>query len=306
MNRLKSSLVIVILSLIIMLTACESQAEDEYTIVVTTNIIGQMVESLVKDIDGVKVEVLMGPGVDPHSYAPTAGDVQKIYKADMIFYSGLHLEGKMTEVFEKLEDDQVKIHAVAEVLDPGDLLKDDGEIDPHVWWDAGLWLQTVEPVGEFLQENLPDHRDLIERNTLVYCGKLLDTDREVRDLIKTIPESRRVLVTAHDAFNYYSRAYGIPVMSIQGLNTNAEAGAGRINDLAKVLAKQKIPAVFPESSVSDKSIQVLLEAAEGYGHQLNMGEELYSDSLGNQDTDQGTYWGALFFNTNSIVNALKN
>lgn len=306
MNRLKFSAIILLLSLAFIFTACESQKENEYTVVVTTNIIGQMVESLVKDIDNVQVEVLMGPGVDPHTYTPTAGDVQKIYQADMIFYSGLHLEGKMTEVFDKLRAENVGIHAVAEEIKSEKLLRSDGEIDPHVWWDAELWLQTVEPVGKILEENLPEYSEIIEKNTLVYCGKLQETDCEVRKLINSIPEDRRILVTAHDAFNYYSRAYNIPVMSIQGLNTNAEAGAGHINELAKELSRLKIAAVFPESSVSDKSIQVLLEASSGYGHKLKMGDELYADSLGNDDTEQGTYWGALLFNTNSIVEALKN
>lgn len=304
MKKLKSRMLILVLCLMFILTACQKQSKDGYQIVVTTNIIGQMVKSLVKDVDNVHVEVLMGPGVDPHSYTPTAGDVQKIYNADMIFYSGLHLEGKMTEVFDKLEKEGVAIHAVAEVIDPEKLLVADGEIDPHVWWDASLWAQTVEPVGSILQENLSENRELIAKNTKNYYNELRETHKEVKDSIESIPKEKRVLVTAHDAFNYYSRAYNIPVMSIQGLNTNAEAGAGDINQLAKTMNELNISAIFPESSVSSKSLEVLLEASEGYGHKVRFGSELYSDSLGNEDTPQGTYRGAIMYNTNSIVKAL--
>lgn len=289
---------------LLFLTSCKKETSSEYRIICTTTMVADLAEHLVGDY--VEIDTLMGPGIDPHSYTPTAGDVDRILSADFILYSGLHLEGKMTEVFEKLEEQDVKIHGVAEYLDPKDLIiTEGGAYDPHVWWDAGLWSKTIDPLAKALSEALPEYSKEILSNGENYKQELLNLDREIQAEVKTIDKEQRYLITAHDAFNYYSRAYDIPVYGVQGLNTNDEAGAGGINELAHFIVEHKVPAIFPESSVSSKSVEVLIEATEGLGHKVILGEELYSDSLGNPNTEEGSYRGAMIRNTNRITKALK-
>ena len=276
-----------------------------YGIVATTG----MVADLVRHVGGdrVEVEALMGEGVDPHLYNPTRDDALKLMRADVIFYNGLHLEGRMTELFNKMERKGVPVIAVAGVLAKEFLLPDqeiDGAPDPHVWMDVSAWEKALGEVQRGLSAYDPEHAAEYAANAKVYRERLRALDEYIRETMGTIPKGQRVLVTAHDAFHYFSRAYGIEVMGVQGLSTESEAGVSDINRLVDFLVKRKIPAVFVESSVSDKNVRAVVEGARSRGHEVVIGGQLFSDAMGASGTYEGTYLGMLDHNATVIAKGL--
>lgn len=297
---------ICLLFLMPLFLGCTRQDKNnhKYKILVTTTPVGDLVKNLVDS--SIEVDILMGPGVDPHSYTPSAGDVNRILESDMIISSGLHLEGKMGEIFQGLEEKKIAVFSLGDTLDKNSLiLEEEGIYDPHIWWDVGLWSETIDPLADFLSQNLPIEKSQIANKAKAYKEKLLILDKETEERISSIPKEKRTLVTGHDAFSYFARAYNMEVLSIQGLNTNDEAGAGKMDTLAKYLAEHKIKAIFAETGTSGKNIQVLLEATQGYGFETEIGGHLYSDSLGKEGTNEGTYLGAVEANVDKIVNGLK-
>lgn len=283
----------------------EAGARAEMMIVATTAMIGD----LVRDIAGERadVHVMMGPGVDPHVYRPTRGDVSLLLRADAVFFNGLHLEGRMDETFERLAVAGKPVFAVAGLLPRDYLLMDDnaqGAPDPHVWMDVRGWMRVADIIVESLSR-------LDESYAAVYRergDRLLDTlgelDAYAKRSIASIPPSKRVLVTAHDAFGYFSRAYDIEVQAIQGISTDSEAGLRRVEELVETLVTRRIEAVFTESSVSDKNIRALLEGAKARGHHVRLGGELFSDAMGMPGTYEGTYIGMIDHNVTVITRAL--
>ncbi|HRP63392.1 MAG TPA: zinc ABC transporter substrate-binding protein [Phycisphaerales bacterium] len=283
----------------------EAGARAEMMIVATTAMIGD----LVRDIAGERadVHVLMGPGVDPHVYRPTRGDVSLLLRADAVFSNGLHLEGRMDETFERLAVAGKPVFAVAELLPRDYLLIDDnaqGAPDPHVWMDVRGWMRVAEIIVESLSR-------LDESYAAVYRERgdqLLETlralDAYAKQSIASIPLSKRVLVTAHDAFSYFSRAYDIEVQAIQGISTDSEAGLRRIEELVELIVTRRIEAIFTESSVSDKNMRALLEGAKSRGHHVHLGGELFSDAMGTPGTYEGTYIGMIDHNVTVITRAL--
>ena len=271
-------------------------------VVATTSMIGD----LAANIGGDKVTVitLMGVGVDPHLYKPTQGDLRRLQKADVIFYNGLHLEGKMQEILEKLARKK-PVCAVTSKIDKSTLLYADGAYDPHVWFDVLMWKQAGEALLAKLIEIDGANKTTYQKNAEAYFAKLQELDRWVKAEIATIPEEQRVLITAHDAFGYLGRAYGIEVHGLQGISTTSEFGLNDIKQLKDMILQRNIKAVFVESSVPKKFIESLVAGVKAEGQDLKIGGELYSDALGLPGTPEGTYIGMIKHNINTIVKALK-
>jgi len=266
-----------------------------------------MVGDLVREIGGdrVRAETLLGEGVDPHTYRPTRADVARLNGADAIFYNGLLLEGQMTDVFVRLARGGKPVFAVTELLAADQLLReDDGKDDPHVWMDVALWAKAAEHVRDALIRLHPGDADVFRRNGEDLGRRLTELDAYVKRVIGSIPEQRRVLVTAHDAFGYFARRYGIAVEGIQGLSTEAEAGLRRIQELVDMLSERSVPAVFVETSVNDRNVRALIEGAAAKGHRVAIGGALFSDAMGPPGSYEGTYVGMMDHNATVIARAL--
>ncbi|WP_214482264.1 zinc ABC transporter substrate-binding protein [Bacillus sp. SM2101] len=300
-----------LLTVIILATGCSddtSQTNKSDSLITVTTTIGQIAD-IVENVGGEYVEVtpLMGPGIDPHLFQASQGDIKKLSEADIIFYNGLHLEGKMNEIFEKMRAEK-PTYAVSETVPEDMLLAKPGDtkaIDPHVWFDTDLWAYSVKAVSEGLAQLDPEHADTYHAN----AEKYIDTLKEIRvyaeEQLAQIPEESRVLVTAHDAFGYFGDAYGIEVMGLQGLSTDSEYGLKDVQNLVDLLVDRKIKAVFIESSISEKSINAVVEGAKEQEHEVMIGGSLYSDAMGEQGTEEGTYEGMYMHNIDTIVSALK-
>ena len=274
--------------------------------VVTTT---TMITDLVKNIggDAVNVEGLMGSGVDPHLYKASEGDVNKLVNADVIFYNGLHLEGKLVEVFEKMGRSKTPI-ALADGLDKKGLIGSDyfaSNYDPHVWFNIDYFKAFAEKVTQVLSEQDPMNTDIFSKNAERYLKELDQLKIEIQNIIETLPKDKRILVTAHDAFNYFGKAYDFNVVGLQGLSTATEAGVQDVQNLSKFIIDNKIKAIFVESSVPKRTIEALQAAVNSKGHDVEIGGTLYSDALGNPGTEEGTYIGMFKYNVNTIVNALN-
>ncbi|MEO8356462.1 MAG: zinc ABC transporter substrate-binding protein [Chloroflexota bacterium] len=281
-------------------------AERPINVVTTTGMIADIVINV--GGDRVQVQALMGPGIDPHLYKPTASDVTRLENADVVFYNGLHLEGRMVEVFEKMEVSGKPTYAVASDIDTDLLHKPpqfEGQFDPHIWFDVTLWKFAVEKVAKDLSALDPTSRDLYQTNALSYLAQLDELDAYVREQIATVPESSRVLVTAHDAFGYFGAQYGVEVRGLQGTSTAAEAGAADVQALAAFLAEREIKAIFVESSVPPATIEAVQKATQAQGWDVQIGGQLFSDAMGQAGSPEGTYIGMLKFNVDTVVKALR-
>jgi manganese/zinc/iron transport system substrate-binding protein len=267
-----------------------------------------MITEMVKQVGGERVEVegLMGPGVDPHLYKASEGDVIRMAAADVVVYNGLHLEGKMSEVFERMGN-RIRTVAVTDGIDREKLLRPpefQGAYDPHVWFDVTLWMDAVKTLERALTGMDPAHGDVYRANGTRYLKSLEMLDRYVRREALIVPPRKRVLITAHDAFNYFGRAYGFQVKGLQGISTVAEAGAADIQALARLIVENEIPAVFVESSVPPRYIEALQEAVAARGFRVKIGGSLFSDAMGDPGTPEGTYIGMVRHNIDVIVSAL--
>ena len=271
----------------------------------TTNVITDLVENI--GGDKVKVTGLMGPGVDPHLYRPSASDVKKLQEADIVFYNGLDLEGKMGDIFVKIGREGTSVWAVSENIPRESLLSldDTGHFDPHIWWNANLWQEAAKVVATGLSEYDPVNAETYQKNLDEYITNLQELHDDSLDKIELIPEEQRVLVTAHDAFQYFGHAYGLEEMAIQGWSTSSEAGIREIQNLADVITEREIKAVFIETSVSPATIEALKAAVQDQGHDVVIGGSLFSDAIGEKGSEEGTYVGAFSHNVKIIVEALK-
>jgi manganese/zinc/iron transport system substrate-binding protein len=274
-------------------------------VVATTTVVADLLRAI--GGDDIRFESLMGPGVDPHLYAPSAGDVRRTSAAQAVFYNGLHLEGKMSEVLEQMGRRGVPTVAVAECIPEEDLITADGFSgvhDPHVWFDVGLWMRAAACVRDQLGVLDPENAaGYLERGN-AYMDELRELDEWVEDRVAEIPPERRVLVTAHDAFSYFGRAYGLEVRGLLGISTAAEAGAADVTELAKFIETRRIPAIFVESSVSPRYVEALQQAVAARGFEVTIGGSLYSDALGEPDGPEATFPGTVRANVNTIVDAL--
>lgn len=276
-----------------------------YTIVTTVG----MVNDIVARVAGDKATVtnIIGEGVDPHLYKPTTSDVKKLLSADVIFYCGLVLEGKMADTLVKSASSVRYVFAVTDLLDEQYLLEPkefSGHYDPHVWMDVQAWSKAVESVCEALARYDLSNADHYRANARSYGKKLVRLDDYARTSIASIPDRRRVLITAHDAFNYFSRAYGIEVQGIQGISTESEAGLKRINYLVDTIIQRDIGAVFIETSVPVKNVKALIEGAAARGKTVKIGGQLFSDAMGKPGSYEGSYIGMIDHNATTVTRAL--
>jgi len=286
-------------------TAPEGRRNGPIRVLATTGMIADVAARI--SGEHAKVTALMGPGVDPHLYKASEGDVRSLESADLILYNGLNLEGKMQDIFARLAKSRAVL-AVADAVPeskrrrPPEFL---GHFDPHVWFDVSLWALTIGPIARELEKLDPAHADDYRRNSQALEKELLDLDREVETRIAEIPASNRVLVTAHDAFGYFGRRYGMEVVGLQGISTVSEAGLQDVERLVELIVSRKIKAIFVESSVSPRSIEAVRKACESRGHHVVIGGQLFSDAMGPAGTPEGTYPGMVRQNVKTIVEALR-
>lgn len=291
------------------LSACGGEAAGSsrvpLRIVCTTGMIGDMVRAV--GGDRVEVTVLMGDGVDPHLYKATRSDVAALASADLSFYNGLLLEGKMSDTLVRIASSGRRVVALSERIDEERLLHPDGaegHPDPHVWMDPALWATGIEVVRDALAEADASGAAEFTANAAAYRARLDALDAYARGALATVPQNARVLVTAHDAFGYFGRSYGFEVRGIQGISTESEAGVRDIERLVEMLVSRRIPAVFVESTVSERGVRALVAGASARGHEVRVGGQLYSDAMGREGTWEGTYVGMIEHNVNTIVEAL--
>jgi len=291
-----------------MITCKQKEKSDsgKLNVVTTTT----MITDLVKNVGGdlITVNGLMGAGVDPHLYKASEGDVTKLFDADIIFYNGLHLEGKLVEVFEKMESQEKTQVALAEVLDKNGLIGSEyfaSNYDPHVWFNIDYFRQFVSEVVATLSRKDPGNAAKYAQNGSVFIAKLITLENGVKQTIASLPVEKRILVTAHDAFNYFGQAYDFEVVGLQGLSTATEAGVKDVQRLSAFIIEKGVKAIFVESSVPRRTIEALQEAVRAKGQEVKIGGSLYSDALGNPNTEEGTYLGMFRYNVNTIVNELK-
>jgi manganese/zinc/iron transport system substrate-binding protein len=283
-----------------------SSASGKLKVTATTG----MIADVVREVGGEHVDVtgLMGPGTDPHLYKASQGDIRRLDDAEIVFYNGLHLEGTMAEMMEKLSDRKPTV-AVAEAIPEDRLITADQQgnaaLDPHVWFDVEHWIIVAEVVRDTLIEHDEANKADYEAQAAAYIEELEELDRYAAERMAEIPEEGRVLVTAHDAFGYFGKAYGIEVMGLQGISTASEYGSKDVSGLRDYLVENKIKAVFIESSVPKRSIEAVIEGASKLGHEVTIGGELFSDAMGEDGTPEGTYIGMVRHNVDTIANALK-
>lgn len=287
--------------------SCKNASEESGKLKVVTTT--SMLTDLVKNIGGDLIEVngLMGAGVDPHLYKASEGDVNKLFQADIIFYNGLHLEGKLVDVFEKMAKTKLTV-SLGGSLDKNELIGSEyfvSNYDPHVWFNIQFFKQFGDRVAETLAANDPVNAKKYQENNALYQDKLDALEVEVKSIIATLPKEKRILVTAHDAFNYFGKAYGFNVVGLQGLSTATEAGVQDVRRLSQFIIDNKVKAVFIESSVPRRTIEALQEAVLSKNHDVGIGGSLYSDALGNPGTIEGTYVGMFRANVKTIVEALN-
>ena len=292
---------------VIFLVACKAptKSSGKLKVVVTTS----MLTDLVKNIGGdlIDLQGLMGAGVDPHLYKASEGDVSKLFNADVIFYNGLHLEGKLVAVFEKMDTQKTTV-ALGEFLAKEGLIGSDyfaSNYDPHVWFNIQYFKEFSDKVTSVLSEEDPKNAASFTANNLAFQQKLDLLHTAVVNTIATLAPEKRILVTAHDAFNYFGKAYGFKVVGLQGLSTATEAGVQDVQKLSEYIIANKVKAIFIESSVPRRTIEALQEAVLSKGHQVSIGGSLYSDALGDGGSVEGTYVGMFLYNVKTIVNALQ-
>ncbi len=267
-----------------------------------------MITDIAKNVGGTRVEVtgIVEPGVDPHFYSLTPKDVQRLGSAHIIFYNGLHLEAKMGDILAKMSEDTLTV-AVTDAVDRSLLLTPaeyEGLYDPHLWFDVKLWMQAVGKVRDALSEFDADNTDLYRSNAERYLTELVELNEYVQSQVERVPSQQRVLVTAHDCFNYFGKAYGFEVRGLQGISTATEVGIADIQELATFIAERSISAIFVESSVSPRSLKAVKAAVKSKGFDVEIGGELFTDAMGNEGTPEGTYIGMIRHNIDTIVHAL--
>ena len=291
----------------LLIFACQPNENKKIgiTIVCTTGMLTDAVNQLVDT--HATIIGLMGPGVDPHLYKVTQGDIQHLSNADIIVYNGLHLEGKMGEIFDKLKSRKTIITA-ADAIDTDQLLNNSdfqGAYDPHLWFDVQLWRKVVGHLGKELSSNDQLPAKEIDLNWKAYSDSLEKLNEWVTGKIKSIDSSKRILITAHDAFGYFGRAYDIEVRALQGISTQAEFGLKDVSELVNFISKKGIKAVFVESSVSERSLTAVVEGCKEKGHKVKIGGSLFSDAMGSKNKAEGTYLGMVRHNVNTIVKGLQ-
>lgn len=283
----------------------QTTEDSKPTIVATTSIVADIALNICSDFATVKS--LMGPGVDPHLYKASHGDIELLTNGDVIIYNGLHLEGKMSEILEKLKTSKTVI-AVSDGVDPSLIraINVDADVhDPHIWFDISMWSKGVEHVSEQLQLKFPKNKDVIKSRTKNYLHQMDSVHQACLEAVATLPVEKRILITSHDAFEYFGRSYNFQVRGLQGISTLSESGLKDVTDMVNFIIDNDIKAVFVENSVPQKALRSVIDGCKSKGHQVTVGGELFSDALGADRTPEGTYLGMIYYNVETVTNALK-
>ena len=304
---MKNILYFCILSLLLSCSGSDTTDTKPHKLVIvtTTGMIGDAVKNLVGD--SAEVISLMGPGVDPHLYKATQGDLERLQQADVIVYNGIHLEGKMSEILEKIATKKIVI-AMGDGISKEKLRMLDAKAqvyDPHIWFDVALWKEAVAAMAKTLATKQPTLATTINKNSVDYLTQLDSLHIEVKAKMASIPKAQRVLITAHDAFGYFGLAYDTEVKGLQGISTVSDFGLNDVTQLVNLIVERKIKSVFVETSVSDQSIKAVLDGCRQKAHNISIGGTLFSDAMGAADTPEGTYQGMVRKNVATIVAALK-
>lgn len=312
-NMIKTIKLLGLLCVLLISTGCATTAaesgdisERKVNVVTTTG----MIADIVRNVGGERVEViqLMGAGVDPHLYKASEGDVQRLQNADIIFYSGLHLEARMAEILERLNEFGTPTIAVGNAIPTERLLSPpefSGFTDPHVWMDAALWRYTVDSIRDGLMAADPQNAATYEANADAYRAEMDELEAYAQAQFASLSDEQRILVTAHDAFNYFAVGYNFQVFAPQGISTETEAGVEDIRATIDYLVEHDVPAVFIESTISPDIVEAVIEGARARGHEVSVGGELFTDAMGAAGTPEGTYIGMIRHNVDTIVGALK-
>ncbi len=273
-------------------------------VVCTTGIVADAVANIAGAY--AEVEYLMGPGVDPHLYRARESDVHRLASADIIFYNGLHLEGKMDDVFERMAVQKPTV-AVTDGIPRDALIPSEfaGLYDPHVWFDVTLWRYTIDTIVNELEHQFPEYADAYRKNADWYRKQLDALDQYVRSMVRQIPAEKRRLITAHDAFSYFGKTYGFDVVGLQGISTDSQVGTYDIMQLADYIVRHRVPTIFVEASIPQRNIQAVQEAVAARGYALAIGDQLYSDTLGPPGSQAETYVDMVHYNIQTIVSALQ-
>ncbi len=300
---------IVLATVFSLLWSCKQKKDSpsgKLKVVTTTTMVTDMVSAI--GGNHIIVKGLMGSGVDPHLYKASEGDVAKLYSADVIFYSGLHLEGKLEDIFEKMKHRNKEAIAVSNALSKDKLIASKNfasNYDPHIWFQIDYWIACTNYAAKELARIDPKNATNYSQNAKKYIERLETLKIENTNLVTNIPIEKRILITAHDAFNYFGKAYNFEVVGLQGLSTATEAGVKDVQNLARLIIEKNVKAIFVESSVPKRTIEALQASVKAKGHEVNIGGELFSDALGSKGTPEATYVGMYIHNMTTIVNALK-
>jgi manganese/zinc/iron transport system substrate-binding protein len=282
----------------------ERRTGVEPRILCSTTIVADCISEIVGDT--IRVEALMGPGVDPHSYKARPSDIAALNEATVIVYSGLHLEGKMFQLFEKLHE-RKPVFAVSSAIPAHRLIptSDAGTYDPHIWFDTEIWLDGLQGIVSDLEKEFPARKSDFQASFLVFRKKIEIMHRRLKLALAEVPAGQRVLITSHDAFHYFGRHFGIEVKALQGISTTQEPGVKDVADLVNFIVDRKIRAIFVEHSVSPKAIRSVIESCARKGWKVRIGGTLYSDALGDAESSGNTYENMLRHNVETIIKGLK-
>ncbi len=286
-------------------TSSDSPGNETPLVVATTSIVADIAKNICSDF--AEVKSLMGPGVDPHLYKASHGDIELLTNADVVIYNGLHLEGKMSEILEKLKSSKTVI-AVSDGVDHTSIrtINEEADVhDPHIWFDVSIWSEGVKHVSESVQTKYPEYKDQIEKNTNTYLRAIDSVNQECTKLVASLAVEKRILITSHDAFEYFGRSYNFKVRGLQGISTLSESGLKDVTDMVNFIIDNKIKAVFVENSVPQKALRSVINGCKAKGHEVTVGGELFSDALGADRTPEGTYLGMLYFNVETVINGLN-
>lgn len=301
------------MAILVLFTACsrrgpESErdaAENRYRVVTTIGMITDIVERVAGD--RAQVQGLVSPGTDPHLYRPTRSDIAALMNADIVFYNGLLLEGKMTDTLVRVASSGKPVHAVTELIDESELIEPEGyegHADPHVWMDPLAWMKAVEVVRDALIAFDPGGADVYRLNAADVVAQIQHVHDYAERVLASVPESARILISAHDAFGYFGRRYGFEVVGIQGISTDSEAGVRHIESLVRMIVERDVGAVFVESTVAERNVEALVAGVRARGKTVRIGGELFSDAMGRRGTYEGTYVGMIDHNVSTIARAL--
>ena len=298
----------IVLVFLIISISCQQKANKNRKLQVVTTT--TMITDLVKNIGGDKIDIqgLMGAGVDPHLYKASEGDVSKFFNADVIVYNGLHLEGKLEDVFEKMRQQNKQTIAASDALDTATLIGSEyfaSNYDPHIWFSITNWEIITQYITDKLSELDAENAATYKLNGANYLKTLASLKTAISAQVNSLPIEKRILVTAHDAFNYFGKEFQFNVVGLQGLSTATEAGVQDVRRLASFIEEKNVKAIFVESSVPKRTVEALQEAVRAKGKEVLIGGTLYSDALGSKGTAEATYVGMYKHNVKIIVSSLK-